>query len=83
MAKEKAVVIIPTYNERENIGRMIEVLEKEIFPQIKDWEMAILVVDDHSPDGTADIVREKMKIYPNIELSLEKSRAWGRLMREG
>ena len=83
MVKEKAVVIIPTYNERENIGRMIEVLEKEIFPQIKDWEMAILVVDDHSPDGTAEIVREKMKDYTNIELSLGEKQGLGAAYARG
>lgn len=31
---EKIIVMIPTYNEKENIGKMIEVLENEIFPEI-------------------------------------------------
>ncbi|MBM3205980.1 glycosyltransferase, partial [Candidatus Shapirobacteria bacterium] len=55
----KVIVIIPTYNEKENIGRMVDVLEGEIFPKIKNNQMEILVVDDKSPDGTADVVREK------------------------
>ena len=42
----KIVVIIPTYNEKENIGRMIDVLEEDIFPKIKNNQMEILVVDD-------------------------------------
>jgi dolichol-phosphate mannosyltransferase len=47
---EKALVIIPTFNERENIARMIgAVLEQ-------DPRLEVLVVDDGSPDGTADIV---------------------------
>lgn len=65
----KVVVIIPTYNERENIDKMIDVLEKEIFPKIKDTKMEILVVDDKSPDGTSEVVRQKMKLFPNVELS--------------
>src|SRR4030043_741293 len=73
----KIVVIIPTYNEKENITKMIEVLEKEVFPKIKKYEMEILVVDDHSPDGTAEVVKEKMKKYENIELSLGKKEGLG------
>lgn len=73
----KVVVIIPTYNERENINKMIEILEKDIFPKIKKHEMVILVVDDRSPDGTADVVRKKMKKYKNIELSLGKKEGLG------
>jgi len=47
-----ALVIIPTYNEAENIGRLLRVLV-ERYPFLLD----ILVIDDNSPDGTADIVR--------------------------
>ena len=52
----KAVIIIPTYNEKENIQKLISILEEEIFPQIKNYDMNILVADDGSPDGTADEV---------------------------
>ncbi len=64
----KVVVIIPTYKEVENIGRMLDTLAKEEFPQIKNHSMQILVVDSKSPDGTADVVREKMKKYKFIHL---------------
>jgi dolichol-phosphate mannosyltransferase len=47
----KAVVVIPTYNERDNIGRVIA----DILCQSPDVE--VLVVDDNSPDGTGNIVR--------------------------
>jgi len=79
----KIVVIIPTYNEKENIGRMIEVLEEEIFPKIKNNQMEILVVDDKSPDGTAEIVRQKMKKYPNITLSLGDKQGLGAAYKRG
>jgi dolichol-phosphate mannosyltransferase len=64
----KAIVILPTYNEKDNIAKMIPVLEDSVFPRIKKWEMAILVADDTSPDGTADVVRNLMKKYKNIHL---------------
>ena len=54
----KVVIIIPTYNERENIGPLIFALESH-FPAICH-EMHILVVDDTSPDGTANVVRDLM-----------------------
>lgn len=53
-----AIVIIPTYNEIENISNIIDAVMRQ--PDCFD----LLVIDDASPDGTADIVREKMKEYP-------------------
>lgn len=64
----KIVIILPTYNEKENIGKLIPLLIEEIFPQIKNHTMQLLVVDDDSPDGTSDVVREFMKKWKNIEL---------------
>lgn len=64
----KIVVIMPTYNERENIGRMVDVLFGEEFPKIENHEMHLLVVDDNSPDGTAKIVKEKQSKFNNLHL---------------
>jgi len=64
----KIVVIIPTYNEKENIEKMLPHLEDEVFPHIKEHDMFILVADDTSPDGTAEVVRTAMKKSKNIEL---------------
>jgi len=51
----KTLVIIPTYNERENIDRIVpQVLEKE--PSIR-----VLIVDDNSPDGTGEIADRMAK----------------------
>ncbi len=52
-----AIVIIPTYNEKENISLIIEATMG--LPK----EFDILIVDDNSPDGTADIVRDLQKYY--------------------
>ncbi len=65
-----AVVVIPTYNEADSIGRMVDYLMKKTFRQIKDWETKLLIVDDTSPDGTYKVVQEKQKRYPNLHLSL-------------
>jgi dolichol-phosphate mannosyltransferase len=64
----KIVIISPTYNEKINISKMIPVLHEEVFPKIKDHDMHLLIVDDRSPDGTGDVVREYMKKWKNIEL---------------
>lgn len=52
------IVIIPTYNEIENISRIIDA----VMCQPTDFD--VLVVDDGSPDGTASEVRKKMTEYP-------------------
>lgn len=73
----KIVVIIPTYNERENIGKLLDILVSEEFPKIKKHEMQILIVDDKSPDGTAEVVRKKMENYKNIHLLLGDKQGLG------
>jgi dolichol-phosphate mannosyltransferase len=65
---EKVVIVMPTFNERENIGWMIDELVGGQFPKIKGADMHLLVVDANSPDGTADVVKEKMKKYKNVHL---------------
>ena len=52
-------VVIPTYNERENISRLIHSIAAFRIPGLK-----MLVVDDNSPDHTAKIVEELEKKYP-------------------
>jgi dolichol-phosphate mannosyltransferase len=62
----KAVIITPTFNERDNIGAIIEALQDQ-FRSI-NHNMHILVVDDNSPDGTAEIVRDLQAEYNNVHL---------------
>ena len=73
----KAVIILPTYNERENIERIIPILEDDVFPKIKNWDMAILVADDKSPDGTAEVVEKFAKKYKNIQISSGEKKGLG------
>ena len=65
---EKVLVIIPTYNEAENIKKVIEAT-------IREKKFDVLVVDDSSPDGTATIVKEIIKSYPKkIFLEVKKNK---------
>ena len=59
----KSLVVIPTYNEAQNIETLIE---RILFLGIKD--LHILVVDDNSPDGTADIVKRISQNEPQVHL---------------
>jgi len=63
---DKNLVIIPTYNEQGNIDRII----RKIFSL--NVVFHILIVDDNSPDGTADIVKEMQKEYPDRLFLLER-----------
>lgn len=71
------VIIIPTYNEKENIIKLISVLEEEVFPTIKNHTMSILVADDTSPDGTGEEVKKLMGKWKNLELSIGKKHGLG------
>jgi dolichol-phosphate mannosyltransferase len=62
----KALVIIPTYNEKENIQKMVQAIL--ILPVPYD----ILIIDDGSPDGTADIVRSLQPFSPERLFMLER-----------
>ena len=75
MATSKAVIILPTYNERDNIGRMIDALQGQSLGS--GHELHILIVDDSSPDGTADVVRMKQAAYPNVHLLLGQKAGLG------
>jgi len=71
----KIIIILPTYNERENILLMIAALSEQ-FSKIPH-DMHILVVDDNSPDGTADLVRNEQRNRPNLFLITGKKEGLG------
>jgi dolichol-phosphate mannosyltransferase len=56
------LVIIPTYNEKENITHVLDRIHA--LPESFD----ILIIDDHSPDGTAEIIKRIQKERPNLYL---------------
>ena len=73
----KVVIIIPTYNEKGNVERLIQILEDKIFPTIKNHNMNILVADDNSPDGTSDEVKKLMVKRKNIHLNIAEKKGLG------
>lgn len=73
--KPVAVVVIPTYNEVDSIGKMIDHLFTKTFPKVKNWHCKLLVVDDTSPDGTYKVVKNKQKKYQDLYLLLNKQKA--------
>ena len=53
-------VILPTFNERDNICDLVDAIHRELEPAGYAYE--VLVVDDNSPDGTADVVRLRYRL---------------------
>lgn len=66
MRTSDSIVIIPTYNEKENIENII----RAVFGLEKSFH--ILVIEDNSPDGTADIVRRLQKEFPEQLFMIER-----------
>ncbi len=64
---DKVVIVMPAWNEAENIKEMVDVLLNKEFPSIKA-DMNLLVVDNHSADGTDKIVEEAGKKFKNVHL---------------
>ena len=62
----KVYIVPAAYNEKDNVKKLITILEEEVFPNIKSHEMHILVADDNSPDGTGEVVKDLMKKYKNL-----------------
>lgn len=71
------VVIVPTYNERDNLPLLIEHLFSLRMP-----DMRLLVVDDNSPDGTAEVAEQLRETYPITILRRQKKEGLGRAYRD-
>ncbi|MEO0294167.1 MAG: polyprenol monophosphomannose synthase [candidate division WOR-3 bacterium] len=68
MSRNRISVILPTYNERENIISLIDKI-MEVLPERKE----ILVIDDNSPDGTANLVADYCKRNPIVRLIVREN----------
>ena len=58
----KILIFLPTYNEEENIGRMIDTMNR------LNFNKEILIVDDNSTDETIEIINEKLKQFKDLTL---------------
>ena len=58
---QKKIIVIPTYNEKENVKKVTEVIVEQ------QLDFDILFVDDNSPDGTENSILELQKEYPNVK----------------
>ena len=67
---ERALVVVPTYNECENIARIVDAVLGQ------DPRLELLIVDDGSPDGTAAIVKGIMAANPKVHI-LEREKKLG------
>ena len=73
----KIFVVIPTYDEKDNVRKMAETVLSPSFTFTSD--LHLLFVDDNSPDGTGDVIEEMMRAEPRIHcLHREKKEGLGR-----
>ena len=76
MKKHNILVISPTYNERENIDKFSN--------NILDLNFKVLIIDDNSPDGTANVISKKEGFQKNIFLISRKEKlGYGSAVIEG
>lgn len=76
------VVVIPTYNERENILTLLAKLASA-FGSTKKYSVSYLVVDDTSPDGTEEVVMEYRKTHKNVYILTGKKEGLGKAILRG
>ena len=78
----KVVILIPTYNEKENIAKLLSEL-MSLAKRLKKYAFKILIVDDNSPDGTGELVESFMAKHRNVYLLSHKKEGLGRAMIRG
>ena len=71
---KKAIVIVPTYNEKDNVPILVPRLQK-VFADIKGWQMEILIVDDTSPDKTYQVVEKLQKRFSHLFLLINRQKS--------
>lgn len=74
---DKIVIVMPAYNEAQNIALMVDELFTKEFPKIEGAQMHLLVVDDYSPDSTGDVVKNLAVNHKNLHLLQKKKEGLG------
>ncbi len=78
----KTVIILPTYNERENIITLLDALHEEA-KNVKNHILVYLVVDDNSPDGTDEIVKKYIQNHKDTYIISGKKEGLGKALLRG
>lgn len=73
-SRPRAVILVPTYNEAGNVPKLVPRIGA-VIEKIKNWHIQVLVIDDSSPDGTADVVRQLQKKHDFLELLINKKKS--------
>ena len=71
-AGKTACIVLPTYNEAENVSVLIPRILKEAVRGAPEHRVIVLVVDDASPDGTAQEVKRLSRTHPEVFLLSRK-----------
>jgi len=71
MPKTKYSVILPTYNERRNLPVIVSLINDNLIKNNLDYE--IIIVDDASPDGTANVAKQLQAAFPGRIILKERS----------
>ena len=80
--KKIACVILPTYNEAQNVSMLIPRIFKQA-DKISTHELHVLVVDDNSPDGTGKVVRKYIDEYPFLHMITGEKKGLGEAYKRG
>jgi dolichol-phosphate mannosyltransferase len=75
-------VILPTYNEAENVTDVIPKIFAQV-PAIPTHDLHVIVVDDNSPDGTQHVIRTLMERFQNLHLITGPKRGLGEAYKRG
>jgi dolichol-phosphate mannosyltransferase len=82
LPKKTACVVVPTYNESENLRILLAAIFDQA-PCITEYELHVVVVDDESPDATAEVVRKEMPFRPRLHLLSAPKRGLGDAYKRG
>lgn len=73
---QRIVIVMPAWNEGENISKMVKVLLEEEFPKI-GADMSLLVVDNNSKDNTLEVVKDASKKFKNVHIVQQNGKGLG------
>ena len=80
--KPTAVIVLPTYNEAKNLPVIIPAIFRQQ-EKIETHDLHLLVVDDNSPDGSQDVVRNFMPEYPHLDMITGDKQGLGEAYKRG